>query len=128
MNNRISAKERGLLKGALRRVFSRSDLRKRILEACRIEHKDEDRPRVKKWGRCAICLLPTALYQIQVDHIVPIVPTDSSLEDMTWDIVVNRIWCEESNLQPCCLSCHKVKSKEENALRRKNKKEHKGEK
>lgn len=127
MNQRISAKERGLLKGAIRRVFSRSDLRKLILEESRINHKDESRPRVTKWSCCAECKLPTPTYLIQVDHIIPIVPIDSTLELMTWDDVVDRIWCDKNNLQPLCKPCHNIKTKAERKLRRtKNVKSTKG--
>jgi hypothetical protein len=48
MNNpRVTSKERGLLKGAIRRVFSRSDLRRKVIELSRIDHTDSTRPRVK---------------------------------------------------------------------------------
>lgn len=121
MNNRISAKERGLLKGAIRRVFSRSDLRRKVVESARIEHIDTSRPRVKKWGQCSDCKQPTALYQMQIDHRDPIVPVDTTLEAMSWDTVVNRVWCEENGLAAVCKSCHTIKTKQENATRRKNK-------
>lgn len=118
MNPRISKKEQGLLKGAIRRVFSRSDLRKAVIERGRIDHRDPDRPRVTKWNRCETCGQPTASYQIQVDHKVPLVPLDSALELMTWDEVVDRCWCDENNLQGICVSCHNVKTKQEAAARR----------
>lgn len=60
-----------------------------------------------------------------VDHIVPIVPVMSSLEQMSWDEVVNNTWCIESNLQSVCEICHSDKTKEENKLRRQYKKEKK---
>lgn len=122
MNKRITSKERGLLKGAIRRVFSRSDLRKEALEKVKIEHKDPKRLRVSKWGKCPICKMPEALYLFQVDHRVPIVPLDRSLEEMTWDEVVDRTWCPIENLQAICKPCHKIKTKEEAKERKKNKK------
>jgi len=122
-NPRISAKERGLLKGAVRRVFSRSDLRRSIIEKAQIKHTDNERPRVKKWGRCAICKTPTAQYQLEVDHIIPIIPINKSLEEISWDELVNSVWCKESDLQATCKSCHKEKTKAENKERRKFKKE-----
>lgn len=121
-NSRMTPKERGLLKGAVRRVFSRSDLRRKIIQTVIINHSDPNRPRVKKWGRCTLCKLPTALYQMQVDHKDPIIPIDKTLEDMMWDEVINRAWCEENNLVPVCKPCHQLKTKEENKQRRKNKK------
>lgn len=123
MNNpRITAKERNLLKGAVRRVFSRSDLRRAVLEAATIQHFDLSRPRVKKWIQCAVCKQPSARYEAQVDHIDPIVPLHLTLEGMSWDTVVDRTWCEENNLQAICEDpCHKQKTKLEREARKKAK-------
>lgn len=125
MNNpRITIKERNLLKGAIRRVFSRSDLRRAAIEEAIIEgYFDKTRLRVKKWGKCAGCSYPTPKSYLVVDHIEPIIPLDKSLEEMSWDEVINRIWCNGSNLQALCESCHDVKTKEENRKRRIRKKE-----
>lgn len=117
-NPRISAKERGLIKGALRRVFSRSDLRRSAIDASRIEHEDPARPRVKKWSRCPVCNNPTPTYLMEVDHVIPIIPVDSSLEAMSADDLINRIWCDASNLLAICEPCHKIKTKAESANRR----------
>jgi len=114
----MTAKERNLLKGAVRRVFSRSDLRRAVVDAARIKHTDPERPRVKKWGRCAECKQPTAAYQMQIDHISPIVPIHLTLADMSWDTVVDRTWCVEANLQALCIPCHKEKSKHERKERK----------
>lgn len=122
LNPRITSKERNLIKGAIRRVFSRSELRKQALDASRIEYFDPERKRVTKWSRCPICVQPTPTYLMEVDHQEPIVPLDSSLDRMSWDEVVNRIWCELQNLKAICKDCHKAKTKEESKKRRQNKK------
>lgn len=121
-NPRVTAKERGLLKGAIRRVFSRSELRRRVIDAARVLHTDPLRPRVTKWVKCAECGLPTAAYQAQVDHMDPLVPIETTLEDMDWNTIIDRTWCEENRLQVLDKSCHNVKSKQENKLRREFKK------
>jgi 5-methylcytosine-specific restriction endonuclease McrA len=121
-NPRISAKERGLLKGAIRRVFSRSDIRKDVIERTRITYFDPERPRVKKWSRCEMCGKATPSYQIQVDHKIPLVPVNSSLEEMSWDELINNCWCDISKLQGLDEDCHKEKTKEENRIRREFKK------
>lgn len=120
-NPRITAKDRGLIKGALRRVFSRSELRRSIMLLTVIEHYDHSRPRVTKWSMCQACLTPTPTYLMQLDHNDPIIPIDTTLEDMTWDTVIDRIWCEENNLVPLCKPCHLTKTKLEGKLRRDNK-------
>lgn len=123
MNPRINKKEQGLIKGALRRVFSRSDLRRKALSNAKANYSDESRPRVKTWYYCSECKKHYAGFQMQVDHIDPIIPTYKSLEEMTWDSLIDRLWCDPSNLVAICLTCHKAKSKVENAERRKLKKE-----
>lgn len=123
MNNpRMTTKERNLLKGAIRRVFSRSELRRAALAQWQVEYHDPNRPRVKKWTLCPGCQIITPTYLMQVDHIEPIIPLNRRLEDMSWDEVINRAWCEFNNLQPLCKPCHKTKTKEEAKKRRSKKK------
>lgn len=118
MNNpRINNKERGLIKGAIRRVFSRSDLRKAALDAASIDHSDPTRPRVQKWCKCAKCGQVVPKYTCDVDHIDPVVPIHVPLEAMDWDDLVNRVWCEAKNLQVMCDPCHREKTKKELKLR-----------
>lgn len=119
MNPRLTPKDRGLIKGAVRRAFSRSDLRRQVLEASKDPiHTDLTRPRVKTWYKCEHCKQHFAGYQMQVDHKTPIIPVESALEHMSWDDVINRTWCDRNNLQSLCLSCHDIKSKDERALRK----------
>jgi 5-methylcytosine-specific restriction endonuclease McrA len=116
------AKERGLVKGAMRRIFSRSELRRKVLQKNSIEHHDENRPRVKKWSWCQNCGQVFPQYLAQVDHREPLVPIGTRLEDMSWDTVVERLWCSESNLQVLCVQCHDEKSSVERKLRKASKK------
>ena len=110
----MTVKERNLLKGAIRRVFSRSDLRRKLIESHTIEgYSDINRPRVTKWGYCTECGEITPRYKLEVDHEPPIVPIGKRLEDMTWDELIDNLWCNEINLRPMCKDCHKAKSKAE---------------
>lgn len=120
-SNRITPKERNLLKGAMRRVFARSELRRSVLEkAYWPAYNDPSRSRVKTWVKCAGCGRAEAKSYAVVDHIEPVVPLDKSFEEMTLDETADRMWCEESNLQVLDEKCHKLKTKEENHARRKN--------
>lgn len=121
-NPRITPKERGLLKGAIRRVFSRSELRRKVMDAAEVKHFDPKRPRVTRWIRCAVCKELSPKYKGAADHIQPVIPVDSSFEEMSMDTVVDRLWCEEYNIQAICESCHKQKSRQETKLRAANKK------
>jgi 5-methylcytosine-specific restriction endonuclease McrA len=127
-NDRVTAKERNLIKGAIRRVFSRSDLRRSVIDASVIVgHVDNSRPRVKTWCRCSGCKTPTPKSYMEVDHIDPVVPVNKNLTSMTFDDIVNRIWCEFTNLQAICPECHTTKTKTENKLRREARKKEKDE-
>jgi len=124
MNNpRMTPKERAMVAASIRRVFSRSELRARVMAICKVDHADSERPRVKRWSLCPKCNQFTPSYQMQCDHIEPVIHVNERLEDITWNDLVNRIWCENKNLQPLCLTCHKAKSKIENKRRRELKKE-----
>lgn len=122
MNPRLTAKDRGLIKGAINRAFARSELHKQVLQAASIHHIDEDRPRVKNWVKCAVCKRPEAKSYMAVDHIIPKIPLDSALDRMSWDELIDRTWCELSNLQAICPTCHDAKTKAETQIRKINKK------
>ena len=89
----------------------------------RSKYVDPARPRVKKWSICPECKEYTPTYLMQVDHIKPIISLNETLEDLTWDELVDRIWCNHENLRAVCKPCHKIKTKEENKERRRIKKE-----
>jgi len=121
MNKRVTPRERGLLKGAVRRVFSRSELRNKVIQASLVEHSDPARPRVKKWCLCAVCKKPEAKSYMTVDHIDPVIPLSSSFEEMGLDKTVDRLWCDINNLQAICPLCHDEKTKLERKARKKSK-------
>lgn len=122
MKNPKDNKERNLIKSALRRVFSRSNLRREALERQSVEYTDPKRPRVTKWGWCAECGEFTPNYLLEVDHVNPVIKLDETLEDLNWDELVDRIWCDIGNLRAVDKTCHKIKSKQENKERREFKK------
>jgi 5-methylcytosine-specific restriction endonuclease McrA len=90
------------------------------VERTRVEHHDPARPRVTKWSRCesAACRRLTPTYQIEVDHIDPVIPVDQHFEDMSLDVVRDRLWCDESNLQGICEKCHDEKTNAEREARK----------
>ncbi len=68
---------------------------------------------------CAGCgeLVPASILQngkrvknVLVDHINPIVPITGF---DNWDNVIQRLFCDESNLQVLCKNCHDKKTKQE---------------
>lgn len=63
---------------------------------------------------------------MEVDHRDPLVPTNKTLEEMSWDEVMERLWCELDNLDPLCPSCHDLKTDKEKEERKAHKKGCKG--
>lgn len=117
VNDKITKKERGLIKGALRRVFSRSELRRGVLASQAIEHSDPKHPRVTRWAWCSSCGEVLPAYKMQVDHIQPVVDIDKTLEQMDWNELVDKLWCNRNNLTAMCISCHDTKSRIERKAR-----------
>lgn len=118
MNQPTNPKERNLLKGAIRRLFSRSDLRLSIIQKAEIKHHDPERPRVTKWVNCSECGLIFPRYLAEVDHVEPIIGLDENIGDLPWDIIIERVWCDAKNLRVVDKECHKAKTKLENAERK----------
>lgn len=59
---------------------------------------------------CASCRNEFTSKDVEVDHIEPVVELTGFV---SWDVYIDRLFCEESNLQVLCKSCHKVKTQEE---------------
>lgn len=126
--------ERNRVKGALRQSFRMSPQMWETLQRARVElppalKKDGTpgkRPRVRY--KCAICGELFMQKYVQVDHIETVVPLYKTEADMTYDEMAERIFSAKDNLQVVCStplkhnngkpSCHKIKSDEENFIRR----------
>ncbi len=120
----MTKQERGLLKGAGRRVFGRSELRRSVIDKAIVKgYKDPKRKAVKFWVQCEECGTMEAKSNVQVDHKEPVVPLTVAADDMSFDELFDRMWCEETNLQIVCKPCHQTKTKAENKERRRLKKE-----
>lgn len=106
-------------------MFSRSDLRREVLEASIVKHKDDSRKKVKTWCECAICKKPEAKSNMEIDHKDPVVPFHLTFDDLSWYDFIDRLWCDSSNLQAVCESCHDIKTSSERKIRNQYKKERK---
>ena len=51
---------------------------------------------------------------IFVDHIAPVVDPHKGFE--TWDIFIERLFCEKDNLQLLCKTCHDKKTSKEKEI------------
>jgi 5-methylcytosine-specific restriction endonuclease McrA len=67
--------------------------------------------------RCAKCKKLFVAADVQVDHIKPVV--DPKKGFTTWDVYIDRMFCEIENLQVLCKADHKVKTDQEKLERKK---------
>lgn len=91
---------------ALRRASYRWPARTEAMTAARVE---------RGVYMCNCCNGLFGRKEIQVDHIVPIVPVEGW---DSWEGFINRLYCEPSGLQILDKSCHKSKTFLENELRK----------
>jgi 5-methylcytosine-specific restriction endonuclease McrA len=113
---------------ALRRMFRRWPGYSEVLNRCKKEFfikskKGSDMRRVH--FQCEECGDKVDRKKFAVDHIEPVIPLEglpivNGLPD--YNVYIARLFCSKDNLQGLCESCHKEKTKLENALRRKLKK------
>lgn len=106
----------------IRKAFKLSEKHKQVQLASRVE-----KPKYKKDGtlskkpsvyfRCADCNGLAKGTNINVDHIEPVIPLNSCLNDMTVDEYTERVLTLDCQL--LCKPCHKLKSKSENSQRKK---------
>jgi hypothetical protein len=93
----------------IRKVWRFSPLRTEVKKRCRV-----------KIGiyRCEKCRKLTD--HVDIDHKEPAV--DPVLGWQGYDIFIQRLFCDVSNLQGICLRCHELKSDKESKVRKVNKK------
>ena len=108
------ARYRTFVKGALRQAT----MKWKPIQDCK------KNARVRRgWYLCACCKeeIPATIVINRkrvknsiVDHINPIVPPETGFT--TWDECIERMFCEEDNLQLVCHACHQVKCNEEKEI------------
>lgn len=109
--------------GNLKRAFSRSPIIVAFLRKHRREQQwtKKDGTVAKKphvFYKCFKCQLEFNSANIQVDHIEPVVPLNIPSKHLSYDTLIKRLFCDESNLQILCKEHHKEKSQQENAIRK----------
>ena len=97
--------------GAIKRTFSRGKFAKAFKSARVL--KGVKGPRGGKMVECADCKQPVSFSTSQMDHIDPCTPVMISQKVMSFAMLFERTFCEDTNLQLLCVPCHKIKSKKE---------------
>ena len=104
---------------ALKRCFSRSATHRSVL--VRSIHPTVTGPRGGKQYTCAGCLKTFGQGGVQVDHIKPVIPVNKKARNMSWNEIIDRLFCNVENLQVLCKRCHKAKTEVERRQRKKKK-------
>lgn len=112
------------IRGALRRVFSRSPVIREVMFKVRrlVPKYNKDGSRAKKDSvqyLCNVCQHWTGSTLVAVDHIIPVVSVDEGFVD--FDTFIDRLFCDASNLQVICDTCHQKKTNAERAERSRKK-------
>ena len=108
--------QQAAIRGALRRTFSRSPVIREVLFKVRREvpKYNKDGSRAKKDAvqyRCNVCQTFVGSTKVSVDHISPVVSVVEGFLD--FNTFIERLFCDESNLQVICDSCHNTKTQAE---------------
>lgn len=110
--------DKSIIKGALRRVFARSPMIISVLNES--VHPTIKGPKGGKQYICSECKGTFAGNKVAVDHIFPVVPLDRTVQDLDYNELVERIFCDKNKLQVLCVDgCHKAKTKREREIRTK---------
>lgn len=101
-----------------------------------IEYSKHGKPMDRVRFTCAECkrlfLDKAGAKEIAVDHIIPVIDPEKGWEGI--EVYIKRLFCSIDNLQVLCnykgkrdgkLSCHKIKTKEENLKRKQSRKKKK---
>ena len=110
--------KKSFISSVLRKGFSRWPPKYLALKKALVGKKlNKATGRMAYHYQCAKCKKHFPTTEVQVDHTAPVVCTEEGFKG--WDVYVERLFCEEDNLQVLCVSCHKKKSLVENKERRK---------
>jgi 5-methylcytosine-specific restriction endonuclease McrA len=109
------ARFNSFVKSALRSASRRWPVKNECLNKAFTERKiNTSTGRMAKHFKCAACMEEFPSSKVQVDHICPIV--DPATGFITWDEVIDNMFCEADNLQVLCLGCHKDKTQLEKQI------------
>jgi 5-methylcytosine-specific restriction endonuclease McrA len=116
MKKKAPFNQNAAIRGAIRRIFSRSPVVREVLFEGRREvpRYNKDGSRAKKDSvqyQCQVCDEFVSSTKIAVDHKIPVISVEEGFQD--WNIFVARLFCQKENLQRICDPCHQEKTNEE---------------
>lgn len=89
-----------------------------LAEACVGIKTNPKTGRLAKHYTCNGCKLEFPAKDVQVNHKEPVIPLTGFV---SWDDVIERLFCEKDGLEVLCKPCHKIITKQENDKRKEHK-------
>lgn len=120
------ARYHSFIKGALRSASIRWPPKYRVRKAAWIKrgvYKCAGYKRRAHQAPVSIKKKGKRVNNISVDHIVPII--DPKKGFVSWDDVIDRMFCEAKGLQVLCQACHQKKTKDEKEMAKRERQKHK---
>ena len=119
----LNSENHSAVVSSLKRVFSRGPVVKDFLRKYRREEiwfkKDGTQAiKPKVFYKCWKCQQEFNSNKVQVDHIEPVIPINIPSRHLSYTVIIDRLFCDDSNLQILCKEHHKDKSDLENSLRK----------
>ena len=119
------SKLNSFIKSALRSASQRYPPKYEALNEAFVERLVNSKTgRLGKHYKCNACQGIFPASEVQVDHIDPVI--DPLIGFVSWDSVIEKMFCEKGGFQVLCKPCHTVKTNAEKRQakeRRKNEKE-----
>lgn len=112
MSEWTEGRKRTFIVGTLRAGNRRWPPRYNTLAAAKTEKKTNPKSgRLAQHFICASCQKEYTSKDVQVDHIAPVI--DPNVGFISWDVYIERMFCDAENLQVLCTTCHDAKTKQE---------------
>ena len=83
-------------------------------EACTGVKTNVKTGRQAKHFKCNCCGKDYPSKDVQVDHIMPVINPETGF--LTWDDVIENMFCEKEKLQVLCYECHAIKTASEKSI------------
>lgn len=111
-----SARKKAFIISVLRSGTQRYPPKYQTLNNAKTEKKiNQKSGRLAQHFQCASCGKHFPAKEVQCDHINPVV--DPAQGFVSWDVYIERLYCEIENFQILCKPCHLLKSKKEKTSR-----------
>lgn len=108
--------QNSVIRGAIRRTFARSPLVIEVMNEGKrkVPHYNKDGSRAKVDRveiHCQVCDTWGPRKGCAIDHKEPVISVEYGFID--WNEFVDRLYCDKSNLQRICKTCHDAKTAKE---------------